>query len=128
MEAKSSVSSGSDTSTSIYSLCVTYAQLASDSENEGEPGTEAEPSPFSSKTLLIAHPARKCVFEFLRVIMTDALTSPTSAKSLGVIDTILEVRKSIIFKVVLFFACWIFIAHFTGIYLVWLEGIVFFFS
>ncbi|XP_078381850.1 WD repeat and FYVE domain-containing protein 3-like isoform X3 [Oculina patagonica] len=67
-----------------------FQELASDSENEWEPGTEAEPSSFSSKTLLITHPARKCVFEFLRVIMTDALTSPTSAKSLGVIDTILE--------------------------------------
>ena len=28
--------------------------------------------------------------------MTDSLTSPTSAKSLGVIDAILDVRKSVI--------------------------------
>ena len=46
---------------------------------------------------MITHPARKCVFEFLRVIMTDSLTSPTSAKSLGVIDAILEVTKNLIY-------------------------------
>ncbi|KAJ7361862.1 WD repeat and FYVE domain-containing protein 3 [Desmophyllum pertusum] len=54
-----------------------FQELASDSENDGE----AEPAPFLSNTLLISHPARKCVFDFLRVIMTDSLTSPTSAKS-----------------------------------------------
>ena len=75
-------------------MLTSFTQLASDSENEGEPGTDAEPSMYSSRTLLITHPARKCVFEFLRVIMTDSLTSPTSAKSLGVIDAILEVRCS----------------------------------
>ena len=54
----------------------------------------SEPSPFLSKTLLTTHPARKCVFEFLRVITTDSLTSPSAAKGQGVIDAILEVREN----------------------------------
>lgn len=40
-------------------------ELGSDSENEGEPGTESDPV-FSSQSLLISHPTRKCVFEFLK--------------------------------------------------------------
>ena len=73
---------------------VSFIQLGSDSENEGEPGAESEPV-FSSQSLLISHPTRKCVFEFLRVIMTDSLTSNSSSKSLGVVDTILEVNRSL---------------------------------
>lgn len=43
-----------------------------------------------SRTLLSTHPARKCVFEFLRVIMTDSLTLPTAYKGHIIIDSILE--------------------------------------
>ena len=75
-------------------LCFFFIQLGSDSENEGEPGTESEPV-FSSQSLLISHPTRKCVFEFLRVIMTDSLTSNTTPKSLGVIDTISELSRNL---------------------------------
>ena len=79
-----------------FHLCFPNSQLASDSDNEVEPGTQFEPAPYSSRTLLITHPARKCVFEFLRVIMTDSLTSPTAARGHGVIDAILEVGETFI--------------------------------
>lgn len=62
--------------------------VESDSEEIIENHCEAASS---SQTLLITHPARKCVFEFLRVIMTDSLVSPTASKGQVIIDSILEV-------------------------------------
>lgn len=61
--------------------------VESDSEEIIENHCEAASS---SQTLLITHPARKCVFEFLRVIMTDSLVSPTASKGQVIIDSILE--------------------------------------
>lgn len=72
-------------------------QLESDSDNERQRAAQSQSAAsYLSKTMLITHPARKCVFEFLRVIMTDSLMSPsTAAKGQGVIDAILEVRNKI---------------------------------
>ena len=72
-------------------------QLESDSDNERKRAEQSKSAaPYLSKTMLITHPVRKCVFEFLRVIMTDSLMSPsTAAKGQGVIDAILEVRNKI---------------------------------
>lgn len=67
-----------------------FFQLGSDSENEGESTGE---SPVTrEKRVLITHPARRCVFEFLRVIVTDSLTCNLSSKGSAVIDAVLEVR------------------------------------
>lgn len=43
-----------------------------------------------AKETLIKHPAKKLVMDFLRVLITDALTTPPYTTTL--IDTILEVR------------------------------------
>lgn len=80
----------------LFDLFLLY-QLESDSDNERQRAAQSQSAaPCLSKTMLITHPARKCVFEFLRVIMTDSLMSPsTASKGQGVIDAILEVRNKI---------------------------------
>ena len=44
------------------------------------------------KEALIRHQAKKLIMGFIRVLITDALTTPPFLKASSLVDTILEVR------------------------------------
>ena len=43
------------------------------------------------KETLIRHPAKRLIMGFIRVLITDALTTPPFLKAVSLVDTILEV-------------------------------------
>jgi hypothetical protein len=44
------------------------------------------------KETLIRHPAKRLIMGFIRVLITDALTTPPFLKAASLVDTILEVN------------------------------------
>ncbi|XP_048589940.1 WD repeat and FYVE domain-containing protein 3-like [Nematostella vectensis] len=69
-------------------------ESTSDSDKEDKEDESSAGVPVADNTLLITHLAYECIFDFLRVVMTDGLTCTPASKGQAVIDNVLEAYPS----------------------------------